>query len=333
MAKYTTSSKVPENADSSQVEISRRDFLKGATTVAASLVVPNALRAETSNLLPTVALGPHRVTRLIVGSNPMYGYSHFNHLYAQHMLEWFTNERIVKLLLDCEQAGINTWQASFNYGMKNHIPQLRAAGGKIQFICLVASWHYDEKMPQTPEAILDGTIKCAQAAMEYKPIGVAFHGGATDILYRAGKIDLIKTYIDKVHDMGILAGISTHNPKILDLLGEKGWSNDFYMAGLHYLTRHPEDWMKEIGTLPVAEGFIASDPPRMAEAVRRAGKPTLVYKVLSAGRKCGSEEEKRKAIEWAYKNIKPNDATIIGLYPRYSNQVSETTKMVRDALA
>jgi hypothetical protein len=249
------------------------------------------------------------------------------------MLEWFTNERIVKLLLDCEQAGINTWQASFNYGMKNHIPQLRAAGGKIQFICLVASWHYDEKMPQTPEAILDGTIKCAQAAMEYKPIGVAFHGGATDILYRAGKIDLIKTYIDKVHDMGILAGISTHNPKILDLLGEKGWSNDFYMAGLHYLTRHPEDWMKEIGTLPVAEGFIASDPPRMAEAVRRAGKPTLVYKVLSAGRKCGSEEEKRKAIEWAYKNIKPSDATIIGLYPRYSDQVSETTKMVRDAWA
>ena len=333
VAKYTSSFKLPESADSSQIESSRRDFLKGATTVAASLVVPSALRAETSNLLPTVSLGPHRVTRLIVGSNPMYGYSHFNHLYDQHMLEWFTDERIVKLLLDCEKAGINTWQASFNYGMKKHIPKLRAAGGKIQFICLVASWHYDEKMARTPEAILDGTIKCAQAAMEFKPIGVAFHGGATDILYRAGKIDLIKTYIDKVHDMGILAGISTHNPKILDVLGEKGWSNDFYMAGLHYLTRHPEDWMKEIGTLPVGEGFIASDPPKMVEAVRRAEKPTLVYKVLSAGRKCGSEEEKRKAIEWAYKNIKPIDATIIGLYPRYSNQVSETTKMVREILA
>ena len=67
--------------------------------------------------------------------------------------------------------------------------------------------------------------------------------------------------------------------------------------------------------------------------VRRAEKPTLVYKVLSAGRKCGSEEEKRKAIEWAYKNIKPTDATTIGLYPRYSDQVSETTKMVREILA
>ena len=322
-----------QGANSSQIESSRRDFLKGATTVAAGLMAPAALRAEPSNLLRTVSLGPHRITRLIVGSNPIYGYSHFNRLYDQHMLEWFTDERIVKLLLDCEKAGINTWQASFNYDMKRQFPKIRGAGCKIQFICLVASWHYDEKMPRSPEAVLDGTIKCAKAAAEYKPIGIAFHGGATDILYRAGKIDLIKTYIDRVHEMGFLAGISTHNPQILDTLREKGFSNDFYMAGLHYLTRHPEDWMKEIGTLPLDEGWIASDPPKMAEAARKVNKPVLVYKVLAAGRKCGSEEEKRKAIDWAYQNIKPIDATIIGLYPRYSDQVTETTAMVRKILA
>jgi len=296
-------------------------------------MVPATLQADTSNLLPTVSLGPHRVTRLIVGSNPIYGYSHFNRQYDQHMLEWFTDERIVDLLLDCEKAGINTWQASFNYGMKRHIPKLREAGGKIQFICLAASWHFDESWPRTPEAILDGTVKCAQAAAEFKPIGIAFHGGATDVLYRAGKVDLIKTYIDKVHDMGILAGISTHNPVILDTLREKDWPNDFYMTGLHYVTRHPEEWMKEIGTLPLDEGWIASDPPKMAEAIRKVNKPALVYKVLAAGRRCRSAEEKRKAIAWAYKNIKPIDATIIGLYPRFSDQVTETTKMVREILA
>jgi hypothetical protein len=180
---------------------------------------------------------------------------------------------------------------------------------------------------------LDGTIKCAKAAAEFKPIGITFHGGATDILYRAGKIDLLKTYIDAVHDLGSLAGISTHNPKILETLHEKGFANDFYMTGLHYLTRHPEDWMRDIGTVPLGDGFIASDPPKMAAAIRAVNKPALVYKVLAAGRKCGSEEQKRQAIEWAYKNIKPTDATIIGLYPRYSDQVTETTKMVREVLA
>lgn len=333
MANPKSSPGTPEGGNSPQTENSRRDFLKSATTVAASLMVPAGLRADASNLLPTMSLGPHRVTRLIVGSNPMYGYSHFNQQYDQHMLEWFTDERIVNLLLDCEKAGINTWQASFNYGMKRQIPKLREAGGKIQFICLAASWHFDENWPSTPEAILDGTIKCAKLAAEFKPIGIAFHGGATDALYRAGKIDLIKTYIDKVHDMGILAGISTHNPAILDTLREKDWPNDFYMTGLHYVTRHPEDWIKEIGTLPLDEGWIASDPPKMVAAVRKVNKPALVYKVLGAGRRCGSAQEKRKAIAWAYKNIKPIDAAIIGLYPRYSDQVAETTKMVREILA
>lgn len=322
-----------ESGNSSELGSSRRDFLKGATTVAAGLMIPGALRAETSNLLPTTKIGSHRVTRLVVGSNPIYGYSHFNYILDKLMMEYYTDERIVKVLSDCEKHGINTWQASFNYNLKRQFPKIRAAGCNIQFICLAASWHYDEKMGRTPQDILDGTIKCAQAAMEFKPVGIAFHGGATDILYRAGKIDLIKTYVDRVHDMGTAAGISTHNPKILEALHEKGFGNDFYMAGLHYLTRHPEDWMRDIGTLPLGDGFITSDPPKMAEAVRKADKPTLVYKVLAAGRKCESEEQKRKAIDWAYKNIKPIDGTIIGLFPKFSDQVVETTKMVREALA
>jgi hypothetical protein len=318
---------------SSEPASSRRDFLKGATTVAAGLMMPAALGAQPAELLPTVKLGPHRVSRLIVGSNPIYGYSHFNYILDNLMKEYFTDECIVKLMLDCEEHGINTWQASFNYNMKRQFPKIRGVGCNIQFICLAASWHYDEKMGRTPEDVLEGTIKCAQAAMEFKPIGIAFHGGATDILFRAGKIDLLKTYIDRVHDMGTLAGISTHNPKILETLHEKGFANDFYMAGLQYLTRHPEDWMKEIGAHPLDEGWIDSDPPRMAAAVRKVDKPTLVYKVLAAGRKCRSEAQKRQSIEWAYKNIKPIDATIIGLFPRFSDQVTETARMVREVLA
>jgi len=322
-----------ENENLSEPASSRRDFLKGATGVAAGLMLPGAPAAKPTELLPTIKLGPHRVSRLVVGSNPIYGYSHFNYILDRLMREYFTDERIVKLMLNCEKHGINTWQASFNYNMKRQFPKIRKAGCNIQFICLAASWHYDEKMGRTPEDILEGTIKCAQAAMEFKPIGIAFHGGATDILFRAGKIDLIKTYIDRVHQMGTLAGISTHNPKILETLHAKGFGNDFYMAGLQYLTRRPDEWMKEIGAHPLDEGWIDSDPPRMAAAVRKVDKPTLVYKVLAAGRKCRSEAQKRQAIEWAYRNIKPIDGTIIGLFPRFSDQVAETTQMVREILA
>lgn len=63
---------------SSNLASSRRDFLKRATTAAVGLMVAAARRIEAASLLPTVALSSHRMTRLIVGGNPIYGNSHFN---------------------------------------------------------------------------------------------------------------------------------------------------------------------------------------------------------------------------------------------------------------
>ena len=97
-----------------------------------------------------------------------------------------------------------------------------------------------------------------------------------------------------------------------------------------------DDLLTLVGALESgATGYLTKDnsPSVLLEAIRKVDKPALVYKVLAAGRKCQSEEQKHKAIEWAYQNIKPIDATIIGLYPRYSDQVTETTKMVRSVLS
>jgi hypothetical protein len=305
----------------------------GASAVTAGVMAAKPGLPAVEELLPTVALGRHQVTRFIVGSNPIYGYSHFNRQYDQHMLEWFTDERIVQLLLACEKAGINTWQASYNRNMTRQFPRIREAGCRIQFLCLAASWHFDPKLPRTPDAVVDGTIKCAQAAAKFNPVGIAFHGWATDMLFRAGKIDMLRSYVNAVHDLGIPAGISTHNPVILAALEEKNFGNEFYMASLHYLSRRPEDWQHDIGTQPVGEVYVSTDPPKMYEAVRRVSKPCFVYKVLAAGRKCGSAGEIRSAFELAYKSIKPADACIVGLYPRYSDQITEDTRIVRNILA
>lgn len=315
-------------------ETTRREFLKGATAVTASALSLPVAKAEAQASLPTVALGSHRVTRMIVGSNPVYGYSHVNRQYDLHMMEWFSDDRIVKFLLDCEGSGINTWQASYNDRMPQQFPRIRGAGCNIQWICLAASWHLDPKLPRTIEAVVDGTIQCAQAAAKMKPIGIAFHGWATDLLYREQKLDRVKEFVDRVHDLGIAAGISTHNPVILDALESKGWDNDFYMASLHYLSRRPDDWKRDIGSTPFGEVYIASDPPKMCDAVRRVKKPCLVYKVLAAGRQCGSPKAVRAAFDFVYGNIKPIDATIIGLYPKfYPDQIAEDTRMVREILA
>jgi len=316
-------------------DASRRDFLIGATTVAAGVMTARLGKSAQAESLPTVPLGSHRVSRLIVGSNPIRGYSHFNQQYSQHMVEWYTDERAAQVLLDCQKAGINTFQSSYYQPrLLRHFELLKKLGGNLQWMCLTSPGDVIPQMRnQTPEWVRDGQIKAVDTVVKLKPIGMVHHGSDTDFLWRAGKIDYLKTYIDKVHDVGCLAGISTHNPAMLDALESKGWPVDFYMTALYYLTRTADDFKKEIGAVPVGETYLSEDPPRMCAVIRNVKRPCLAYKILAAGRKCGSPGEVRQAFEWTFKNIKPTDAVIVGMYPRYADQIGENTRSVRELAA
>jgi hypothetical protein len=307
----------------------RRDFLKGAAAVAAGLMATSPASGDEASILPTVAMGPHRVTRLIAGGNPLYGYSHFNPILDRLMQEYFTDERVVQFLLDCEKAGLNAFQTNFKERSRHQHVLIREAGCKMHWICLSDPWDVNPKA-RTPDEIQDAVLKCVEIAAQARPIGMAHHGSGTDRLFRAGKLDLIKTFINKVHDMGFLAGISTHNPRVVEAVEEKGWSNDFYMTCFYCVTRQPEDFKKEIGVVPVGETYLSSDPARMCNVVRQTRKTCLGFKILAAGRKCRSPEEVRGAFDFAFKNIKPGDATIVGMYPRFSDQISENAGFVRE---
>src|SRR5262245_40878830 len=113
----------------------RRDFLTHSAAAAGVAAVASAVNAETpkSNLLPTVKLGTHDITRLILGGNPIYGYSHFNKIFSQSMIDWHTPERVVELLKKCEANGINTWQNSFAERTLQDVDRVREAGVKFNW--------------------------------------------------------------------------------------------------------------------------------------------------------------------------------------------------------
>ena len=85
---------------------SRRSFLQLAAGLSALAPAAGKAAAQTeAPLLPTVKFGKFEITRLIVGSNPLYGYSHFNRIYDQLMREWYTQDRKMELLHACERHG------------------------------------------------------------------------------------------------------------------------------------------------------------------------------------------------------------------------------------
>ena len=117
---------------------SRRGFLERVSTLTAAAataqVVTEDAQAASSDpnalpkMLPVAQVGPYRDTKLILGGTPLYGHSHFNRLYSQHLREYHTPQRVVSLLRDCVNAGINTWQNSYTLRTVNDVLRCREEG-------------------------------------------------------------------------------------------------------------------------------------------------------------------------------------------------------------
>jgi hypothetical protein len=311
-------------------ESSRRDFLHGAATVTAGAVAAAAAAqgqaargqaAQPAALLPTIKLGPHSVTRLILGGNPIYGHSHFNRLFSQHMTAWHTPERVVELLKRATATGINAWQNSYAERTLTDIDRVREAGVEFHWLCL-GKGDWDAR----PELIA--------AAAKRKPIGIAPHGALGERLHRQEKIPVLRDLLKRIRDSGVLVGLSAHNPALIELAEEGGWDVDYYMCCLYYLTRPRAEFQKALGPdLPLGEIYLPSDPPRMFRVIQSVKKPCLAYKVLAAGRRISTTAEVRQAFDTAYRNIKPTDALIVGMYQQFGDQVGENAALVRTLAA
>jgi hypothetical protein len=313
----------PLSPSSSQPLAGRRKFLKQATVASglAALAQSDA-PAEKANrqveLVPTIKLGKHTVTRLILGGNPIYGHSHFNKLFSQHQTHWHTPERVQELLKRCEEAGINTWQNSYAERTLQDLDRYRTAGGTMHWLCLgKPEWD------RHPELI--------EQAARRKPIGIAPHGSLNEKLHRSGKLSVLTDLLKRIRDQGVLVGLSAHNPALIELAEEKGWDIDYYMCCLYYLTRPREELQRLLGKdVPLGEVYLPSDPPRMLKVVQSVRKPCLVYKVLAAGRRINSPAEVRSCFATALAGIKPTDALIVGMYQQFGDQVGDNAALVRE---
>jgi hypothetical protein len=295
---------------------SRRLFLQ--STAGAALAGQAA--AQSAPALPKVRLGKFEVSKLIIGANPLYGYSHCSRLLDAHLREYCTQERVCEILRSAEQNGINTWQ--LHYG-KREISDLRrhkAEGGKLQWILLGMG-----------DVMKDFSLLREMAKME--PVGIVHHGNMTDDRFRAGETGKIRDFLKAVRDTGVLVGLSTHNPAVVDTAESQGWDLDFYMTCLYQQSRTREELAKMLGEMPVGETYLEKDPERMFRMIRQTRKTCLAFKLLAAGRLINSPEQVRGAIRRTLENIKPQDCIIMGMYPRFRDEILENAESVRSILA
>jgi hypothetical protein len=298
---------------------SRRNFLESSAGLAATLAAGPLAGAQTppAASLTKVRFGDVEISRLVMGCNQFYGFSHFNRLLDKLMVDWNTPERTCQTLLQCQQNGINAYQYSHHERALSDLDLFRSKGGKMHLIAV-----------DTSKRSVEETVRISGASALYH------HGEVTDRLFRAGQMDQVQEYTKKLRQAGVRVGIGTHKPEVVEYVEERGWDVDFYLLCAYNRTRTPEEIRKMLGVLPVpaSEVYLETDPPRAYQVARKTSKTCFLFKVLAAGRLARSPEAIDKAFKDAFDNIKPQDCIVVGMFPRFQDEVKENCDRVRRIL-
>lgn len=291
------------------MEVSRRSML--ALPLAAAL-------AEEGGI-PQVDFGQARVSRLIVGGNPVSGFSHQSRAMDEEMMDYFSAANVKKLLAACERAGINTWQSRADRHILRLLREYRNEGGRIQWIA------------QTASEVADFARNVREAAA-MRPLGIYLHGVQTDRLWLEHRRQEIAARVKRIRDAGVRAGLATHIPEVVDWCEDTGLEADFYMACLYNLSRPHEEALELAGGPVAGEFFYEPDRARMLERVSRTKKQCIVFKVYGAGRRCMTREDRLAALREVFRAAKPSDCVVIGMFPKHSNQVADNAALAGEAL-
>ncbi len=293
----------------------RREFLKQAAVmplaVAAMQQVAGANSADQPKL-PQIRLGKHSISRLVCGANPFNAGSHLSVFVNREMRAYYTPEQVLKTLRRCQEVGINCWQSGL--GNLDLYRRFVDEGGKMSYLAL------DAKGAETIRKLAQGGC-----------IGVAHHGEVTDNLFKKGELNKIHDWLKVARDSGLLVGVSTHMPAVVDAIESKGWDLDYYMTCVYERHRTEEELTKLLGEVPLPprEVYLRGDPARMFKAIQQTKRPCLAFKILAAGRLSERREWVERAFRETFAAIKPGDGVIVGIYDRYSDQSAEDAEFAR----
>jgi len=315
----------------------RREFLQSGAAAAAGLMGGAKMLAQTPQAsqnptraalpstptagmdmvqVPTIKFGGVDISRLVLGVNPLYGFAHYNLNFASSMAEWYTTDKVVEVLKRAECYGIN----AFNYVNTTRSlvdwGRFQGEGGKMHLIIQVTA-HDD------PAALVK----------DLKPLALQRRGEETDAAFKSGAMAGEREWCKRARDLGVLVGVGTHKPEVIDLCESQGWDVDFYAGCVYNRTRTPEEIRKmlngEMIEMP-GELYLQSDPPKMYKAMRQTTKPCFAFKILAAGRI--PNEGVEAAFRSAFQSIKPSDGIYVGMYPRMKDEVKENAQIVHRIL-
>lgn len=276
------------------------------------------LRKGCVDMVQKTEICGYEVSRLIIGGNTISGTSHVDKAMDNEMEDYFTTKAIKDMLFNCMKHGINTMQLRGDKHILRIIREFRLEGGDMQWIAQSA-----------PE--FNSFNSCVNSMSALNPIMMYHHGVDLDNLFKMGKYQEIKDRLAYIRSKGLPVGLGTHMPEVIEYSQMHNWDVDFYMACVYNISTVDKQ-MKAATAGNEDPLYDDKDVPIMYEAIRSVKQPCLAFKILSGNRKCETQETVKAAFNQAFENIKPSDAVVVGMFPKYIDQVALNAQYTFDAI-
>ncbi len=277
----------------------RRDVLKHSAFAAAAAAVLGpgggaALAADAPPKMPSIRLGTLEVSRLILGSNPFWGYAHKPGDVGRQMTEYFTDERIMAVMDEAAGYGVTTVTCPPDERWRDLWEKYRSNGGKLKV--WVAQCHGD------PRKMKEEITVAVKAGCQ----GVFIQGHRVEDAFLRKQYDMVRSWVDHSKSLNMPTGLAAHRQNVHPKAEELGFPTDFYFQCFFIPdTYKDEDREKAIAT------------------ISQIKKPVVAYKILAAGRLPA-----REAFQCALSRIAAKDGICVGVFPKdQPNQVREDAQL------
>jgi len=284
-----------------QQDLTRRDFVKqtallGAAAAALRAVEGACAAEQQPGELPKIRLGNIEVSRLILGSNPFFGYAHQPGDIGRQMVEYYTDARITEVLAQAAELGITAVAAPPDERWIKLYNRYLDQGGKLRI--WIAQPHGDPaKMKEEITRAVKGGAKAA-----------FIQGHRAEDHYAAGKFDLVRSWVEHIKSLGVPAGLAAHRPDVHPAAEKAGFPTDFYFQCFY----RPDSYLKE-------------DRDKAIETIRQISKPMVGYKILAAGRLPPEE-----GFAFALKHLARKDGMCVGVFPKIKpDMLAEDVRLAR----
>jgi hypothetical protein len=262
------------------------------TAAAAVRMAEGVAEAEKPGELPKIKLGKLEVSRLILGSNPFFGFDHGNpQASGKEMCAFYTDARIMAVLDQAAEHGITAvWTPCYDRWVRLW-NQYQEKGGKLKI------WiGQPDRLPMEKE-ITTAAKNGAKA--------VCIQGCQIDGQIGQGKFEVVRGWLELIKSFGMPSGMGTHGAKTHLMAEEKGLPTDFY----HQTLYRPDNY--------VPEGLEES-----LATIEKLDKPVVAYKVLGAGRVLPKD-----ALPYVLKRLRRKDGICLGMFPKKTDQIAENAAL------